>query len=173
MKREGKQNQEVSGKEQNMKGLFLSHWGLLTEPTNFWCASTAQHEPWLPYAPQTCYAQICFPIIQGAVFVFHVSPSVLTLESAVAGSLNPLLLPLFLEMLSLILPEPTLTVRASADSKSADPGGSSGSGRLALTRSILSFLDSCLSAMIDCIARSATGQEEKSVLRGAGACLQG
>jgi len=70
----------------------------------------------------------------------------------VAGSLNPLLLPLFLEMSSLILPEPTLTVPASADSKFADPGGSSGIGRLALTRSILSFLDSCLSAMIDCIA---------------------
>lgn len=83
-----------------------------------------------------------------------------------AGSLNPLLLPLFPEMSSLILPEPTLTVRASADSKSADPGGSSGSGKLALTRSILSFLDSCLSAMIDCIAGSATGQEERRVPRG-------
>jgi hypothetical protein len=161
--KEGKQNREVSGKEQNIRAHSSSHWGLLTELTNFWCASTAQHEPWLPYAPQTCYARICFPIIQDAVFVFHVSPLVLTLESAVAGSLNPLLLPLFLEMSSLVLPEPTLTVRGSADSKSADPGGSSGSGRLVLTRSILSFLHSCLSAMIDCIAGSATGQEERRI----------
>src|SRR6202034_1760819 len=125
------------------------------------------------HIPTHANARICFPIIQGAVFVFHVSPSILTLDSAVAGSLNPLLLPLFLEMSSLILPEPTLTVCASADSKSADPGGSSGSGRLALTRSILSFLDSCPSAMIDCIAGSARSQGERRVPRGLGTCLQG
>src|SRR5947209_20485762 len=106
----------------------------------FWYASTARYEPRLLYAPKHAMLEFTFPLIQGAVFVFHVSPSVLTLDCAVAGSLNPLLLPLFLEMSSLILPEPTLTVRASADSKSADSGGSSGSGRLALTRSILSFL---------------------------------
>jgi hypothetical protein len=116
--------------------------------------------------------EFAFPMIQGAVFVFHVSPSSLTLDSAVAGSRNPLLLPLFLEMSSLILPEPTLTVLASADSKSADPGGSSGSGRLALTRSIFWSLGSCLSAMIDCIVGSVTGQREREG-RPLRACLQG
>jgi hypothetical protein len=88
-------------------------------------------------------------LFQGAVLVFHSSPSVLTLESAVAGSLNPLLLPFAAEISSLIPPEPTLTVLESAEFQSDGPGGSSGRGRLALTRSIFSSFDSCFSDMRD------------------------
>lgn len=90
---------------------------------------------------------------QGAVLVFHSSPSILTLESAVAGSLNPLLLPLRAETSSLIRPEPTLTVRASAEFQSDGLGGSPGRGRLALTRSIFSSFDSCFSDKRDLFCR--------------------
>ena len=80
---------------------------------------------------------------RGAVPFKNCSPSILALLSTVAGSLKPE--DDCVPSLTLTPPDPTLTVRASADCRSADapPTGCSGSGRLAWTRSICSCLDSC------------------------------
>lgn len=80
------------------------------------------------------------PASHGAVSFLNSSPSTLALLSAVAGSLNddpPV--PNF----TLTPPDPTFTFLASALSRSADPGGSSGRGKFALTRSIFSSSGSC------------------------------
>jgi hypothetical protein len=79
----------------------------------------------------------------GAVGFLNSSPSTRTLLSAVAGPLRPSDDPV--PNLTLTPPLPTLTVRASADCKSAlaPPTGWSGSGRLAWTRSMVSCLLSC------------------------------
>lgn len=76
--------------------------------------------------------------LYGAVFVFQVSPSILALDSAVAGCLSPALDASPWAMSSEILPEPSPVLRASLETRSELPGGCSGSGRLA-TRSSMIF----------------------------------
>lgn len=75
----------------------------------------------------------------GSVGTLYSFPSMRALLSAVAGSLKAVPP---VPSLTSTPPDPTLTVRASALSRSAVPGGSSGSGRLAFTRSICSSFDS-------------------------------
>lgn len=87
-----------------------------------------------PSKPSTAWR----PTLPGPVFLCNALPSTRTLLSAVAGPRRELLGSY--EIGPSTPPEPTLTVRWSAEFQSLSTGGSSGKGRLALVLSICADL---------------------------------